>query len=57
MSLYEKEEMLLSIIEGILTLEYLKRKVVLKLDKYEVHRNQVVIMLFGKGDSVAVNES
>jgi hypothetical protein len=57
MSLYEKEEMLLSIIEGILTLEYLKRKVVLKLDKYEIHRNQVVIMLFGKGDSVAVNES
>lgn len=49
--------MMLSIAEGKLTLEYLKRKVILKLDKYEVTKNQVVIMLFGKGDCIAINES
>lgn len=47
--------MLLSFVEGKLALEYLKRKVIIKLDKYEVNKNQVVIMLFGKGDSVSIN--
>lgn len=57
MSLYEKEEMMLSVVDGVLTLEYLKRRVVMKLDKYELCKPQVVVMLFGKGDSVAINES
>lgn len=56
-SLYEKEEMMLSVLDGVLTLEYLKRKVVMRLDKYELYKPQVVMMLFGKGDSVAINES
>jgi hypothetical protein len=47
--------MLLSFVEGQLRLEYIKRKVILRLDKYEVNKSQVIIMLFGKGDSIAIN--
>jgi hypothetical protein len=49
--------MLLTLVDGKLALEYLKRKVILRLEKYEVFKNQVVIMLFGKGDCVAVDET
>lgn len=41
----------------VLSLTYLKRRVVLKLDKYKLNRDQVVLMLFGKGDSIAIDES
>lgn len=43
--------------DGQLNLVYLKRKVTLRLDKYKLPKNQVVIMLFGRGDSVAIDES
>ena len=43
--------------EELLVLVYLKRKVTLRLDKYKLPKNQVVIMLFGRGDSVAIDES
>lgn len=42
---------------GVLSLTYLKRKVVLKLDRYKLNRDQVVLMLYGKGDSIAIDES
>ena len=39
---------------GELMLLYIKRKVKLKL-KYKLQQNQVFIMLFGRGDSVAID--
>jgi hypothetical protein len=55
-SLYEKEEMILSYAEGHFRLEYIKRKVVLNLDKYQtINKNQVIIMLFGKGDCISID--
>ncbi len=35
-------------------LTYLKRKVTLPL-KYPINNNQIIIMLFGKGDSIAID--
>ena len=40
--------------EGELSLLYIKRKVNLRL-KYKPSKNQIVIMLFGKGDSVGLD--
>lgn len=48
--------MVLTIENGYLRLEYVKRKVIVNLDKYElVNKNQIIIMLFGKGDSIAID--
>jgi hypothetical protein len=42
---------------GQLQLFYIKRKVTLKLDRYKLSGNQVVIMLFGRGDSAGIDET
>ena len=48
--------MVMTIEDGHLRLEYVKRKVVINLDKYElINKSQVIIMLFGKGDSIAID--
>lgn len=57
LSLYEKEDMVLSNSGDGLMLEYVKRKVKVPLDKYRAPKNQVIIMLFGKGDSVGLDET
>jgi hypothetical protein len=44
--------------EGAVVAVYIKRKVRVHLDKYKLGaNNQVVIMLFGQGDSIAVDET
>lgn len=48
--------MVLTISEGHLRLEYVKRKVIVNLDRYAlVNKSQIIIMLFGKGDSIAID--
>lgn len=47
--------MLLHFSEGSLKIEYLKRKVIINLEKYTIINNQIIIMLFGKGDSIAID--
>ena len=49
--------MLLSTRDGVLTLDYLKRKVTNSYPQYKLNTPQVVIMLFGKGDSVSLDET
>ena len=49
--------MTLDIEDKVLTLVYIKRKVTNKLDRYKVPDNKVVIMLYGKGDSVCLDEN
>ena len=48
--------MVMTIEDGHLRLEYVKRKVSVNLDRYElINKNQIIIMLFGKGDSIAID--
>jgi hypothetical protein len=37
--------------------EYVKRKVKIRLDKYKWNKPQVVFMLYGKGDSISIDET
>ena len=53
-SLYEKEDMQLTPDGNQLILHYVKRKVTRRLE-YKVPKNQIVIMLFGKGDGVGID--
>jgi len=49
---------MLSRLEGAIVAVYIKRKVRLQLDKYKLAaNNQVVVMLFGNGDSIAIDET
>ena len=48
--------MTLSMEDKILTLVYIKRKNVLKLEGYKTD-GKIVIMMYGKGDSVALDEN
>ena len=41
--------------DGVLVLTYIKRKVVMRLEKHRLETNNVVLMLYGKGDSVALD--
>ena len=36
---------------------YVKRKVVKRFDQYKLESNKAVLMLYGKGDSVALDEN
>lgn len=50
--------MLLSTIEATVVVLYIKRKVKVQLDKYRLPaNNQIVIMLFGNSDSIAIDET
>lgn len=54
--MYEKEEMEVRNNEqGVLTLTYVKRKVEVKLDRHKLAKNQIVLMLYGRGDSVSID--
>ena len=47
----------MSLSGGVLKMEYIKRKVTNTYPQYKLNSPQVVIMLFGKGDSVSIDES
>lgn len=48
--------MVISLEGDHLIVEYLKRKERVLLDKYKVNKPQILVMLYGKGDSVMIYE-
>lgn len=53
--MYEKDPMRLDLEGDCLVVEYKKRKERMLLDKYRLLKPQVVVLLYGKGDSVMVD--
>lgn len=42
---------------GSLEIQYIKRKHTVIIDKYKLQKPQIVLMLYGKGDSVLIDET
>ena len=38
-----------------INVDYVKRKQRITLDKYKVNKSQILLMLYGKGDSILVD--
>lgn len=55
--MYEKDPMILTLQGENLAIEYLKRKEKAVVEKARLNKPQILILLYGKGDSIMIDDT